>query len=643
MQWFRTYSKWTRYLYMILASTIYVSVQGQCEGYTDDHLSPKIANYIIHADLDREHHIATCNQSVVWTNTSPNQITELRFYMYMNAFKNTKSTYLRGMNSIFGENITELSSELFGYIEISHMKVRDGADLTKSMDYIRPDDDNTEDYSVLSVALDTPLAAGKSITIDMDFEVKLPKTIVRSGYGKNGFHLFVHWFPQLGVYEQDRKGDWGWNCHQFMQKTEFYADFGNYDVTVVTDQDFVVGGSGCRVSETIDRGKKTTRFIAYDIIDFGWTAYPLFETYTDTWQDVDIEILIPSEHCAMAPRYMDIIKKALTYLDEHVGKYYYPKITIVDPPMHTLRSGFMEYPMMITCASVYGTPKQFRGSESLAIHEFTHMYFMGMLASNEKEEAWLDEGFVTFYEDEILDHYYGEQGSFFDFGGFRTGNAQKSRQEYTTLDQPDFGVIAVPGWENRGYYKALVYGKTATTLRTFKNIIGPVAFERLMKYYFDKNKFTHPREEDWLAAVDTCMRSISDELSFDALDYFHKALHTSKILDFELVSIENGAGTHQVHVRNNGGFDISTEVNITLENGDTQSIPWDGKGEKVITISNASLIKSAYIDQDHKVLLDLNYINNSITLAPKTNAPARYGGHGAAIGEVIYHIISFLL
>ena len=142
------------------------------------------------------------------------------------------------------------------------------------------------------------------------------------------------------------------------------------------------------------------------------------------------------------------------------------------------------------------SPRSVRSVESLVIHEFTHMYFMASLASNEKEEAWLDEGFVTYFEDRILDHYYGNQSSLFDVLGARSGNAQQSRNEYVSMENPNLGKIARPGWEFDGGFKPLIYAKTATAFKTMERIIGIDIMDEIIKTYFERHKFTHPKEAD---------------------------------------------------------------------------------------------------------------------------------------------------
>ena len=426
----------------------------------------------------------------------------------------------------------------WGHIEVTQAVDRNGNDLVQNQEYIQPNDGNALDETVLSIPLEMPLLPGEVIELDMNFDVKLPRTIVRSGYGPRDFFLFVHWFPQVCVYEPKVDGNWGWNSHQFMPGTEFFSDFGDYNVEIYASDHLVIGGSGCKtfsgkVLGTI--GEQLVRFQAYDLIDFGWVAYPEYETYTSTYGDTDIEILMVPEHCAFADRYLKAIEQSLEYLEKHVGKYPYPKITVVDPPTHTLNSGFMEYPMMITGATAYGIPRSVRSVESLVIHEFTHMYFMASLASNEKEEAWLDEGFVTYFEDRILDHYYGNQSSLFDVLGARSGNAQQSRNEYVSMENPNLGKIARPGWEFDGGFKSLIYAKTATAFKTMERIIGSDIMDEIIKTYFERHKFTHPKEADLRKIIKEVLEKNAS--NFESDKYLDQVLHATSSINFKMVDI----------------------------------------------------------------------------------------------------------
>tara|TARA_B100000497_G_scaffold86978_1_gene96960 strand:+ start:27 stop:1712 length:1686 start_codon:yes stop_codon:yes gene_type:complete len=542
----------------------------------------------------------------------------------MNAFKDLKSTYLKNTRKMFGQDLKNRNKKEWGHIEVTQAVDRNGNDLVQNQEYIQPNDGNALDETVLSIPLEMPLLPGEVIELDMNFDVKLPRTIVRSGYGPRDFFLFVHWFPQVCVYEPKVDGNWGWNSHQFMPGTEFFSDFGDYNVEIYASDHLVIGGSGCKtfsgkVLGTI--GEQLVRFQAHDLIDFGWVAYPEYETYTSTYGDTDIEILMVPEHCAFADRYLKAIEQSLEYLEKHVGKYPYPKITVVDPPTHTLNSGFMEYPMMITGATAYGIPRSVRSVESLVIHEFTHMYFMASLASNEKEEAWLDEGFVTYFEDRILDHYYGNQSSLFDVLGARSGNAQQSRNEYVSMENPNLGKIARPGWEFDGGFKPLIYAKTATAFKTMERIIGIDIMDEIIKTYFERHKFTHPKEADLRKIIKEVLEKNTS--NFESDKYLDQVLHATSSINFKMVDINNSTKT--IEAIREGNFEIGTEVLIMFRDGSSKTVNWKGS-EKYFkyNFSSSKEVISAHIDPEQKIYLDLNLNNNSITLDPNKKPLYKY-------------------
>ena len=618
--------KWLRNSLLVFKTIMVVNtcVFTQCNTSYNQSQSLKIANYDIEVHLDHKGKSASCIQKLNWKNTSPDTLRELRFYMYMNAFKDLKSTYLKNTRKMFGQDLKNRTKKEWGHIEVTQAVDRNGNDLVQNQEYIQPNDGNALDETVLSIPLEMPLLPGEVIELDMNFDVKLPRTIVRSGYGPRDFFLFVHWFPQVCVYELKVDGNWGWNSHQFMPGTEFFSDFGDYNVEIYASDHLVIGGSGCKtfsgkVLGTI--GEQLVRFQAHDLIDFGWVAYPEYETYTSTYGDTDIEILMVPEHYAFADRYLKAIEQSLEYLEKHVGKYPYPKITVVDPPTHTLNSGFMEYPMMITGATAYGIPRSVRSVESLVIHEFTHMYFMASLASNEKEEAWLDEGFVTYFEDRILDHYYGNQSSLFDVLGARSGNAQQSRNEYVSMENPNLGKIARPGWEFDGGFKSLIYAKTATAFKTMERIIGSDIMDEIIKTYFERHKFTHPKEADLRKIIKEVLEKNTS--NFDSDKYLNQVLHDTSSINFKMVDINNSTKT--IEAIREGNFEIGTEVLIMFKDGSSKTVNWKGS-EKYFkhTFSSSKEVISAHIDSEQKIYLDLNLNNNSITLDPNKKPLYKY-------------------
>lgn len=631
--------------------------------------SPRNASYEMDVVLDDVAKHLYVDQTIQWINLSPDTIEEVRLYMYVNAFKNNQSSFLKDVDNIFGNPFLQKGEDEWGWISLTSI-TRAGRDLTNRQSYIQPDDGNTADQSVVSIRLGEPILPGDTAFFKNKFEVKIPRLFVRVGYEKNQFYMLTHWFPQMGVYEADNTGQWGWNCHQFFRGTEFFADFGTYKVNITTPSELVVGASGCFAAEKDHgNGTKTTSFFAADVIDFAWTAYPDYEEIYDEWEHVQIRLLIPPEHCSLAPRLINAVKNALTYLDEHVGAYPYTTLTMVDPPFHALRGGFMEYPTFITGGSFYRMPDGIKSIESLMIHEFAHQYFMGMLATNEKEEAWLDEGFVTFYEDEITNVSHCPQTSYIDLLGIHIGNAEMSRLEYAGMPNPSLGTIARPGWEFTGGYKPLVYAKTGTMLRTLRGLIGMETFDAIIKAYFKKWKFKHPREEDFRAVADSVVVAMKGDSLGENLDwFFDPILHGTEFCDYGIVSIKNTGALPRVGIFDKpgkkayvaekaytppvstivverlGGLVFPLELKVTFEDGSVERFFWDGRArEKVFEIETDVPVVSAYLDPQQKIYLDIDLNNNSLTLNPQRATLEKYAAKLSFWLEQLLFSLSWLV
>ena len=146
--------------------------------------------------------------------------------------------------------------------------------------------------------------------------------------------------------------------------------------------------------------KKLLTYRAEDIVDFAWTAWPGYAVFTDQWKHVKITLLLPHERIDQVERQFTAVKNALEYLEKNVGPYPWPHLTFVDPPAKGEGAGGMEYTTLFTSMSFTGVPAFLHLPEMVTIHEFGHAYFMGILASNEFEEPWLDEGVNQFWEDQ---------------------------------------------------------------------------------------------------------------------------------------------------------------------------------------------------------------------------------------------------
>ena len=618
-------------------------------------LSPRITNYIIKADLNTETKTITGEMTVSWRNPSSNPVSTLQFHMYLNAFKNSESTFVKESGGqLRGNKIDDNDSISWGWIDIIKMENEQGFDLTQNMLFIHPDDDNVNDRTVIEVTLNEPVLPNETITLNIDFISKLPKIFARTGFSNNYF-LVAQWFPKLGVYEpagmRFAKED-QWNCHQFHGHSEFYANFSNYEVDITVPEKFIVGSVGSLANKTNNSdGTVTHKYIANDVVDFAWTTSPIFKVVEDSWNDVKIMVYLQPEHSYLDYRHTESVKAALSYFDKHLGKYPYSTITIVDPPIAGSGSGGMEYPTFITAGSLWGLPEGLRLIEMVTIHEFGHNYFMGLLASNEFEEAWLDEGFNTYFEGRIMDAAYGENRSFIDFEKFYFGDRVFHRLGYTGMSNPKIAEVFRYAWEYpHGGYSSLSYNKTATWLATLEGLVGIDIMDEIMKTYYERWKFKHPCANDFIAIVNEIVPNrLGDKYGENMNWFFDEVLYGSDVCDYKLAVIQNRRINSPIGILGDiiakpdttsegdklydskviihrlGEVIMPIEVLIHFDNGDEVLEIWDGKSRtKEFSFERAEKIEWAKVDPEEKITIDINWLNNGKTVEPETKVAWKY-------------------
>ena len=621
-------------------------------------LSPRNASYDMDVKLNTDTKIIDGFETLHWKNLSNDNIEELRFHLYLNAFKNTKSTFMKESGGqLRGIDLDESETNSWGWTDVLSMKVQNGEDLTKKIKFIHPDDDNVNDQTVISVPLTKPVRPGETINLDIKFKSKLPKIFARTGFADD-FFLVGQWFPKIGVYEYPgiryaTKGQW--NCHQFHANSEFYADFGVYNVKITLPQKYIVGAVGIQTGEKKNNnGTKTLTFHAEDVIDFAWTASPIFKIAEATWKHVKIKVLLQPEHFAQAKRHTQSAIYALEYFDKHVGKYPYPNLTIVDPPLRGFGAAGMEYPTFITAGCLWGMPEGIRFTEDAVIHEFGHNYFMGMLASNEFEEAFLDEGFNTYLETRIMDHYYGKKTSFVNFAGYHFGDLESQRDGYVGMNNPKIAEDYRPAWDYKdGGYGAITYNKTATWMTTLDRLVGRKTMDEILKTYFNRWSFKHPCAKNFIDIVNEIVKKKYGNKFGDNMNwFFDEVLYGSDICDYKLayisvnkvrspLGVRDSAGTKlfyryrstngkniyhsKVTIYRLGEVIMPVEVLVHFDNNKDTLVSWNGKARTFdIRFDRPEKVVWAKVDPQHKLLIDVNFNNNSYSTEPDTRYRKKY-------------------
>jgi hypothetical protein len=592
-------------------------------------LSPRNANYTITARLDPATRTITGSETISWRNLTSRPATDLQFHLYWNGWKNTRSTFMRERALGSSSNDRQRRPGEWAHIDVAAIKVA-GSDRTASTRFIAPDDENANDETVMSVPLVQPIEPAGTVIIEVAWTAHVPRTIARTGAIGN-FFFIAQWFPKLGVLQED-----GWNCHQFHAGTEFFSDYGVYDVSLTVPANWTVGATGVRRSLRFDNPNNTAthRYYQEDVHDFAWTTSPDYIERTALFEHpklprVEMRLLLQPEHADQAERHFRATRTTLKYYGEWYGAYPYGHITIVDPAFQS-GAGGMEYPTLFTAGTRWLAPAGVTTPEGVTVHEAGHQFWYGIVGNNEFEDAWMDEGFNTFSTARAVAQVYDPNYlALRYFGGFvpwvfkdialsreTEGNRLAGYRRDAKSDAqstPTFRYFASTGG-------SITYNKTALWLNTMERWLGWPALQRIMSTHFERWKFKHPKPNDFFDVA-------SEVAGQDLGRYFDQVYRSSNVFDYgvqDLKSAHEGDEYHtSVIVRRYGEAIFPVDVLITFRNGERVTEHWGGTDRwKLYTYDRLAQALSAQVDPNRVLLLDVDYTNNSKTLEPKGGAAA---------------------
>ena len=579
-------------------------------------IAEPIVRYKMTARLDPATQTIKGHYTLRWWNHTTDTIPDLYFHLYLNAFKNLDSTFIReGTISRRRDLLKDWTSKpeeaKWGWVDVDRIRIVDGPDLGEAKSFVHPDDDNALDQTVLRVALPKPIPPKGAIELEVDFTSKLPRVLARTGY-EGDYFFVVQWFPKIGVYEGpgDRgRTPGGWNCHQFHANTEFYADYGVYDVELTVPSNYIVGATGYRRREhrTTD-GTMTYGYYQEDVHDFAWTASPHFIPITRTFdwgrelrsdelvawtktlnlpaeqvalRNVSVTLLLQPDHQSLADRYFRATFNGLKYFGLWYGQYPYDTLTVVDPPRNS-HTGGMEYPTLFTGGTYFWPGEYSLSPEGVTVHEFGHQFWYGLVGNNEFEESWLDEGFNTYSTGKVIETAYPIRSRYeslagipvpvwpwcrvkvpsFPFAGVDSlplGSYFSWREESV----PEFGRgsyledaqdddVVRNGWQylNGASYGTNSYIRTALTLGTLGKYLGAETMARVMRTYQQRWRYRHPCTRDFITVV--------NEVSGQNMDWFFKQFfYNSQLADYAVTEIINQPAEGKVGIYDEGNKKVT--------------------------------------------------------------------------------------
>jgi len=488
-------------------------------------------NYKINVSLNDQNHSLKGWEEIQYTNNSPDQLNFIWFHLWENAYKNDNTAFAKQlMRDKKGMNRLRKFKDR-GYVDSLDFTV-DGMKASIEAD--------PENIDVVKLNLPKPLPPGGTVKIQTPFFVDIPEYISRSGHNKQSY-MICQWYPKPAVY--DRKG---WHQFPYLDEGEFYSEYGNFDVTITLPSQYIVGATG--VLQNVDELKKykqignsnvesssrmnsvqyipaatptkTLNYKGENILDFAWFADKDFVVRYDTLQlasgkTIDVFTYHHPDGNKNWVHSTDYVKSGARAYSSYFGEYPYPVVQAVEGPKNEM-SGGMEYPMITLITSPDASEPML---DAVITHEVGHNWLMGILATNERTHAWMDEGINTYFQF----RYEAEKYRFNSIFGESIPNdvKQKSTEDfqatvYNALSKiPMETPIETPSEQFPGEeeYGLVVYIKTAIWMYYMEQELGKANLDKAVHAYYDQWKFKHPYPEDMKSTFEK-------ELGKDLTPYF---------------------------------------------------------------------------------------------------------------------------
>lgn len=482
-------------------------------------------DYRIDVSLNDKDHTLDAFLRLQYTNHSPDTLSFIWFHLWPNAYRNDRTA--------FSEQMLENGRTDFYFSDKSDRGYLNRLDFRSNNEMLKTED-HPSYIDVIKVILDKPLAPGQQVEITTPFHVKLPKVYSRSGYADYTY-LITQWYPKPAVYDRN-----GWHPMPYLDQGEFYGEFASFDVRITLPSNFVVAATG-ELQEPAEKAwlqsrteapkwpapskpagflqpksksapvsqvreieasaqTKTIRYLQQNVHDFAWFASKYFKVAADTLQlpsgrIIDAYSFYTDQSAPSWNKSLSMIKDAIRFRSTLLGEYPYNTVSVVQSPLGI--EGGMEYPT-ITSISNIGGEKEL---DQIIGHEIGHNWFYGILASDEREHSWMDEGLNTYYDRRYKALKWGAKTDSLS----RSLSPKMPEDADLTLidaisalhkDQP----ASSRSEELTDYnYGMLVYYKTALLLEQLADSMGQASFDQAMRTYYESWKFKHPQPADLLS------------------------------------------------------------------------------------------------------------------------------------------------
>lgn len=596
-------------------------------GWSQSYFQQEV-NYKINVELDDEKNILSGFETFEYINRSPNELDFIYIHLWPNGYANNETALAKQLYSMNNMVLEYANEEEKGYIDSLDFKVNQEP---AKWEY------DPEHIDICKLILNQPLKPGGKIEVSTPFKVKIPSgDISRLGHVGESYQI-TQWYPKPAVYDVD-----GWHQMPYLTQGEFYSEYGSFDVTITLPENYVVGATGDLQTEseiafleeraaqtkkafdekefekrtfdesfpTSSKTKKTIRYTQKNVHDFAWFADKRYEVLKGEVKLPNSERMVTS-WAMFVPENYEIWEDAIEYLNDATfyyskwnGDYPYNQVTAVDGTISA--GGGMEYPN-VTVIGNSGTKELL---EVVIVHEVGHNWFYGLLGSNERDHAWMDEGLNTLNEIRYMQTKYPDNTRLSDMArgaAHRIHFHDLNHQDMSDityrmvaaygLDQP----IELPSADYSSLnYGSIVYAKTGLVFSYLKDYLGDEVFDNAMQKYYDEWHYKHPQPEDLKAILE---KETGKDLSWVFVDL----IQTTKQIDYKIKNVKVGGDKATVNVKNVGQIDGPIRVDA-IKLGKVVESNWLDPGETKTTFSGSN--HDQYVIDANRQIPEVNRNNN---------------------------------
>ena len=497
--------------------------------------------YNIKIDFDHKNHQFIGEQNLKYFNNSKDTINKVYFHLYFNAFQpgsmmDVRSRSLPDPDRRVMDRISKLNKNEIGFHEIKIIE-QDGKSLKHHIQ-----------GTVLEVDLAYPIMPNDSTEFYLEYFSQVPLQIRRSGRNnKEGIdYSMAQWFPKIAEYDKN-----GWHANPYIAR-EFYAPWGDFDVSISINKDYVVAATGILDSKKKDKNKNIWNFKAKNVHDFVWAADP---DYVHDILKVDSENLelhfyyqkTNEEMVNNWKRLQDDTADAFRYINKKFGKYPYTKYSVIQGG-----DGGMEYPM----ATLITGERSYPSLLSVTIHELIHSWYQMLLGTNESYLAWMDEGFTSFAQNITFNSEFSKIYNLNSINPLKRSYDRYYSFIKSGLEEP-LSTHSDHFSTNQAYGVGS-YTKGAIFLMQLGYIIGEDKLFKGLRRYYNKWKFKHPNEYDFLRIME---KESGIELDW-YIDYWVKTTHQ---IDYSLELKNKDQNKIGVFINRIGKMPMPIELKVLYE------------------------------------------------------------------------------